>query len=159
MFKVGLRPKVWRALEAGTLRTPSPGGAENPAGHCQTGGRWRLLQRWRRALRWDRSTWDVSLLVYHIDIDTHISVILYYVIYLLVYNLWYVSLYFEALLFTNCTSDSISLYQDPENAGAVFQVCSLFQLLGDRGWLSSGGQDRRESKKILQAVYTIKMYE
>ena len=28
----------------------------------------------------------------------------------------------EVLTFTNLTSDSLSLYQDPKNAGAVFQV-------------------------------------
>ncbi|CAK9034946.1 unnamed protein product [Durusdinium trenchii] len=33
------------------------------------------------------------------------------------------------LRFTNLTSDSLSLYQDSRNAGAVFQVCSLFNCL------------------------------
>ena len=28
----------------------------------------------------------------------------------------------KVLTFTNLTSDSLSLYQDPKNAGAVFQV-------------------------------------
>ncbi|CAE7743106.1 unnamed protein product [Symbiodinium necroappetens] len=34
-----------------------------------------------------------------------------------------------ALNFENATSDSLSLYQDPKNANAVFQVCSLFNCL------------------------------
>ncbi|CAE7219763.1 unnamed protein product, partial [Symbiodinium natans] len=34
-----------------------------------------------------------------------------------------------ALSFANVTSDSLSLYQDPANAGAVFQVSSLFNCL------------------------------
>ncbi|CAE7509005.1 unnamed protein product [Symbiodinium pilosum] len=37
--------------------------------------------------------------------------------------------YAGALSFRNLTSDSLSLYQDPANAGAVFQVCSLFNCL------------------------------
>ena len=62
----------------------------------------------------------------------------------------------KALTFTNITNDSLSLYQDPTNAGAVFQEgpedCNLcgvlnvfligvlaFQLLGDGGWLPTRG--------------------
>ncbi|CAJ1337144.1 unnamed protein product [Effrenium voratum] len=33
------------------------------------------------------------------------------------------------LKFSNVTSDSLSLHQDPRNAGSVFQVCSLFNCL------------------------------
>lgn len=60
------------------------------------------------------------------------------------------------LRFTNLTSDTLSLYQDPQNAGAVFQVCSLFNCLETvDGYHPEDGITHYSSKATQGAISSI----